>query len=308
MNWNPSEGIAIGPLTLHYYSITWVIAFMFGWYVMRPIFKRENQSMENLDSLFVYTFLATLLGARLGHVFFYDWEYFRNNLLEILLPVKFEPTLHFTGFTGLASHGAAVGIILTMYFYSKNVVKKPILWILDLIVIPVASGAIFIRIGNFFNSEIYGNITDKSNPIGVKFVQEEEFWNQAGNNLYELTNLKDRSEAIKMVSSDPKFSSLIDSIPYRYPAQLMEAFCYIFVFAILLFMYWKTDARNKSGLIFGSFLVLLFGVRFVVEYYKMSQGGVGDTVSGLSTGQWLSIPFVLVGLYFVFRPKKSLEV
>ena len=88
MNWNPSEGIAIGPLTLHYYSITWVIAFMLGWYVMRPIFKRENQSMENLDSLFVYTFLATLLGARLGHVFFYDWEYFRNNLLEILLPVK----------------------------------------------------------------------------------------------------------------------------------------------------------------------------------------------------------------------------
>ena len=152
--WNPTEGIDLGFFVIRYYSLMFVIAFGLGWYIMKHIFERENESLEKLDSLFIWTVLATLLGARLGHVFFYDWEYYSNHLSEILLPFRFDPTFEFTGFQGLASHGAAIAIILAMYFFSKNIMKRPLLWVLDRVVIPVASGAIFVRIGNFFNSEI----------------------------------------------------------------------------------------------------------------------------------------------------------
>lgn len=302
MIWNSPVGIHIGPIEIRYYSLMFVVAFALGFYIMKHIFNREKESIDKLDTLFVWTVIATLVGARLGQVFFYDWEYFKNNPLEIFLPVKFEPEFHFTGFAGLASHGAAIGIILTMYFYSTKVIHKPILWVLDRVVIPVASGAIFVRIGNFFNSEIYGHVTSASNPIAVKFVKEEEFWQS--HSYFDLTQIKDSDTAIDTIFNNPKYSSLIEQIPYRYPSQLMESFCYIFVFAILFFMYWKTNARNKQGLIFGTFLVLLWSVRFVVEYYKESQGGFGDNTT-LSTGQWLSIPFILVGLYYILRPAKN---
>ncbi len=303
MVWNPSEGIDLGFFEIKFYSLMFVIAFGLGFYIMKKIFNRENESIEKLDTLFVWTVIATLVGARLGQAFFYDWDYFKNNLLEIILPVKFEPKLHFTGFAGLASHGAAIGIIVTMYFYSKKIIQKPILWVLDRVVIPVASGAVFVRIGNFFNSEIYGHITSKDNPIAIKFVRETEFWSTY--NYYEVTKIKDMDLAIDKIVSDPKSHSIIDSIPYRYPSQLMESFCYIFVFAILFFMYWKTDARKKTGLIFGSFLVLLWSVRFVVEFYKESQGGFGDNTN-LSTGQWLSIPFILVGIFYIIRSQRKI--
>ncbi|MGA9327440.1 MAG: prolipoprotein diacylglyceryl transferase, partial [Salegentibacter sp.] len=159
IHWNPSEGFDLGIITLHYYSIMFLIAFGLGWYIMKGIYTREGIPIEKLDSLFIYTVLATLIGARLGHVIFYDWDYFQHHLLEIFLPVRFEPKLEFTGYRGLASHGAAIGIIIAMYLYRRNVLDKPVLWILDRIVIPVASGGIFVRIGNFFNSEIIGKPT-----------------------------------------------------------------------------------------------------------------------------------------------------
>ena len=109
--WNPSKGIDLGFFLIHYYSLMFVVAFSLGWYIMKNIFDKENEPVEKLDSLFVYTVLATLLGARLGHVFFYDWEYFRNHPAEILLPFRFSPVFEFTGFQGLASHGAAIAII-----------------------------------------------------------------------------------------------------------------------------------------------------------------------------------------------------
>ena len=250
--WNPSEGIDLGFFMIRYYSLMFVIAFGLGWYIMKHIFVREGETIEKLDSLFIWTVLATLAGARLGHVFFYDWEYFRNNLLEIFLPVKFEPSFHFTGFQGLASHGAAIGIILAMYFYSKNILQKPQLWILDRIVIPVASGAIFVRMGNFFNSEIIGKETSSS--FGIKFIRDYFSPRDAVN----ATQITDPNEAYKAIATDPKFSALLEQVPAKHPTQLYEAFCYIFVFAILFFLYWKTEARRKSGYLFGLFLVLLF--------------------------------------------------
>lgn len=299
MVWNPSEGIDLGFITLRFYSLMFVVAFGLGWYIMKAIYNREEQSIEKLDNLFLYTVIATLLGARLGHVFFYDWSYFKNHLLEILLPMReTSDGWEFTGFSGLASHGAAIAIIIVMYFYSKKVVEKPILWILDRIVIPVASGAIFVRLGNFFNSEIVGKETTSS--LGIKFIRDKFNPREA----FEKTGISDANDAYKAIETNPQFSEVLAEVTPKHPAQLYEAFGYIFVFAILFYMYWKTDARNKQGLLFGTFLVLLWTVRFIVEYVKESQGGFEKSLGLLSTGQWLSIPFIIAGLFFIFRAKK----
>jgi phosphatidylglycerol:prolipoprotein diacylglycerol transferase len=309
--WNPSEGIDLGFFVIRFYSLMFVIAFGLGWYIMKNIFERENESIDKLDSLFIWSVLATLIGARLGDVFFYDWEYYRNHLTEILLPIRENPegTLfhfikgwEFTGFRGLASHGAAIAIIITMYFYSKNILKRPQMWILDRIVIPVASGAVFVRIGNFFNSEIVGKETDSS--FGIKFIRDYFSPNDAVN----ATHLATPKEAYHAIATDSQFAELLQQVPIKHPAQLYEAFCYIFVFAILFFLYWKTDAREKTGYLFGLFLVLLWSVRFVVEYVKESQGGFESALGLLSTGQWLSIPFILIGLYFVFTAEKPVHL
>ena len=297
--WNPSEGINLGFFIIRYYSLMFVIAFGLGWYIMKHIFEREGESLEKLDSLFIWTVLATLIGARLGHVFFYDWEYYRNHLFEIILPFRFTPNFEFIGYQGLASHGAAISIIVAMYFYSKNVLRRPQLWILDRVVIPVASGAIFVRLGNFFNSEIIGYETQST--FGIKFIRDH-FSAMDAVNATQIANPKDAYTAI---ANDPKFASLLEQVPAKHPTQLYEAFCYIFVFAILFFLYWKTEKRKYTGYIFGMFLVLLFSVRIVVESVKESQGGFESALGLLSTGQWLSIPFILIGLYFVFTAKKE---
>ena len=299
--WNPSEGIDLGFFVIRYYSLMFVIAFGLGWYIMKNIFERENESIDKLDSLFIWTVLATLIGARLGHVFFYDWEYYRNHLMEIILPFRFNPNFEFTGYQGLASHGAAISIIIAMYFYSKNVLKRPQLWILDRVVIPVASGAIFVRLGNFFNSEIIGHET--TSPFGIKFVRDQFSPSDAVN----ATQIPNSKEAYHAIATDPKFASLLDQVPAKHPTQLYEAFCYIFVFAILYFLYWKTEKRKSQGYLFGMFLILLFSVRMVVESVKESQGGFESALGLLSTGQWLSIPFILVGFYFVFTAEKPVE-
>lgn len=306
--WNPSEGIDLGFFMVRYYSLMFVIAFGLGWYVMKAIYQREGESLEKLDNLFVYTVLATLIGARLGHVFFYDWAYFKDHKLEILLPIRENANeslfgiiqgWEFTGFAGLASHGAAIAIILVMYFYSKKVVQKPILWILDRIVLPVALGAIFVRLGNFFNSEIVGHKT--TSPFGIKFIRDFYSPREA----VEQTGIQNVNEAYNAIASNPQFAQLLENVSPKHPAQLYEAIGYVFVFLILYFLYWKTDARNKLGYIFGVFLVLLWTVRFLVEFVKESQGGFESALGLFSTGQWLSIPFIIAGFYFIFSAKKA---
>ncbi|KIC00146.1 MULTISPECIES: prolipoprotein diacylglyceryl transferase [unclassified Flavobacterium] len=297
--WNPSEGIDLGFFMIRYYSLMFVIAFGLGWYIMKQIFERENEPIDKLDSLFIWTVLATLIGARLGHVLFYDWEYYRNHISEIFLPFRFSPNFEFTGYQGLASHGAAIAIIIAMYYYSKKILKRPLLWILDRVVIPVASGAIFVRLGNFFNSEITGNETDSI--FGIRFLHEYFSKNDAVNKT-QIANPKDAYTAI---ATDPKFADLLAQVPVKHPAQLYEGFCYIFVFAILYYLYWKTNASQKPGFLFGLFLVLLFVVRFIVEFVKGSQGGFENELGLFSTGQWLSIPFIIVGAYFMIRANKK---
>lgn len=301
--WNQSDGFKIGSFNLHFYSLMFVVAFALGWYIMKGIFKKENEPIEKLDSLFVWMIVSILLGARLGHVFFYDWNYYKDNLAEIILPFRFKPEFEFTGFRGLASHGAAIAVIVAMYFYKTRIMQRSYLWILDRVVIPVASGAIFVRLGNFFNSEIYGPVTSKDNLFAIKFVREEEFW--ADKNIQSITGETNLNQAFKAIESNPKFADVFNAIPFRHPAQLYEAFGYVFVFLLLLFMYWKTEARKKEGLLFGTFLVTLFTVRMIVESVKESQGGFESALGLMTTGQWLSVPFMLAGLYFIWKSKNQ---
>ena len=266
--WNPSKGIDLGFFTLHYYSMMWIIAFLLGLQIMKRIYKNENQSEESLDSLFIYSVIGIMLGARLGHVIFYQPELFTEDFFSIFLPVKFKGGFEFTGFMGLASHGAAIAMIISMYLYNKKILHKTVLWILDRVVIPVASGAVFVRLGNFINSEIIGKPT--GTDFGVVFKQ------------------------------------LGEDFP-RHPAQLYEAGSYIFVFLILFYFYWKTKKSEQEGFLFGLFLFLLWTVRFFVEFVKEPQN-IERADWLLNTGQLLSIPFILIGLYFMFFYKPSQRV
>ena len=304
LDWNPITGIDIfGILKLHFYSLMWVIAFILGWYIMKRIFTKEKVSLEYLDPLFIYTVLATMLGARLGHVLFYQSELISEDFFSIFLPFKFKGGFEFTGFQGLASHGAAIGIIIGMYLYRRKYKYKSLLWILDRVVISVASGAVFIRIGNFINSEIIGKVTDSA--LGVRFIQDYYYKSQ----ITQLTGIKDVQKAYNAVTDNSQFQNLLEAVPYRHPAQLYESFCYIFVFLILWYFYSKTSKGNQSGFLFGLFLILLWTIRFFVEFAKEPQGDEYINWFGLNTGQWLSIPFILIGLYFMFvyKPKSALK-
>ncbi|MFW2376940.1 MAG: prolipoprotein diacylglyceryl transferase [Cellulophaga baltica] len=313
ITWNPNDTLfKIGFIQIKYYNLLWIAAFALGWYLMKKIFLKEKKTVEQLDSLFIYTVLATMLGARLGHVFFYDWPYYKNNLLEILLPIKGNPNeailgfikgYEFTGFTGLASHGAAIGIIIAMYLYVRKHPGFKVIWILDRIVIPVAIGAFFVRLGNFFNSEIVGKTVEKSFVFATKFVRNSD--DLPAYKAMQLTNAKTPNVAYSLIENNPKFAAILEAIPYRHPAQLYEGVCYIFVFIILYYFYWKTDKKDKPGFLFGTFLVLLWSIRFFVEFVKERQNSLDESMELLSIGQWLSIPFVLIGLYFMFRPTKS---
>ena len=301
MVWNPSEGFDLGFIMIRYYSLMFVIAFGLGWMIMKKIFIRENEPIEKLDSLFIYTVIGTLLGARLGHVIFYQSELFSDDPLSILLPIRTVPEFEFTGFAGLASHGAAVAIIISTYIFSKKVMKKPLLWLLDRVVVTVAAGAVFVRIGNFINSEIVGTVTESK--FGIKFLQD--FYTKY--EAVQITKINDYRAAYKAIANDPQFAEFLAKVPAKHPAQLYESVSYIFVFILLYFLYWKTDARFKQGYLFGLFLILLWTVRFVVEFVKESQGGIEKDLGYLSTGQWLSIPFILLGFYFMWKSKLNKE-
>jgi len=307
--WNPDDTLfKIGVLQIKYYNLLWILAFVVGFYIMKDIFKKENKSQEKLDSLFVYSVVSIMLGARLAHVFFYDWDHYKNHLLEILLPIRERAgsTLfgiingyEFTGFTGLASHGAAIIGIFGLYLFSRKNKDMGMLWLLDRVSF-CAIGAAFVRVGNFFNSEINGKVVDKSFAFAVKFVRDSE--DMPAYRAMKLTKEKTASAAYKALENNPEHASLLDAIPYRHPVQLYEALAYVILFVAMYFIYNKTEKKWKPGYLFGFWLVGMWTARFILEYYKKSQGGFEETWGIFTTGQWLSIPFVLVGLYLMFRP------
>jgi prolipoprotein diacylglyceryl transferase len=312
-NWNPDDILfKIGFIQIKYYNLLWILTFIVGWYLMKQIFKKENKSMEKLDSLFVYCVVSIILGARLGHVFFYDWDYYQQHLLEILLPIRenaneslfgFINGYEFTGFAGLASHGATIAAMVGLFLFSKKYKDMSFLWLLDRVAVVAAIGTAFVRVGNFFNSEINGNIVNKSFVFATRYIRDSD--DMSAYKAIRLTKEKTSSAAYKAIESKPEFAHILQDIPYRHPAQLYEAFLYVILFGLLWFTYWKTNKSEKSGFLFGMFMVGLWTSRFVVEYFKKSQGGFEDTWGTFSTGQWLSIPMIFIGLYFMFRPTKS---
>lgn len=268
--WEPSTVLfKIESFGIHYYSLMFVIAFALGYRLMRKMYEKENVSTDGLDPMLTYIVLSTLLGARLGHVLFYDWAYYQNHLLEIFLPIasKADGSFSFVGFRGLASHGAAIGILLGIILYQRTYSEKPLLWILDRLIIPTTLGAGFVRIGNFFNSEIVGNYT--GNNFGVVFMN--------------------RGETLA-----------------RHPAQLYEAFGYFFLFFILRYLYQK-GAGKKNGYLLGVFMSVLFSIRFLVEFVKESQGGFETFLPALSTGQWLSVPLIIAGVLMIAKTRLTTD-
>ena len=264
IEWAPNEKIfSLGPIAIHWYSMMFLLAFYIGFQILKKIYINEKKNVALLDPFLVHMVLGTIIGARLGEVFFYNWEYFQNNLLEIFLPIKLNDSgVDFIGFRGLSSHGATVGIIISIFIYKIRYKYDSVLWIFDRLVIAVAIGGMFVRIGNFFNSEIVGKFTNSD--FGVVFLNRG------------------------------------DSLP-RHPAQLYEAFGYLILFILLVLIYNKSKLSMKKGFIFGFFLITLFTIRFVVEYVKESQGGIEKTLGIISTGQWLSIPFIIIGILLMIN-------
>jgi len=280
IEWSPSIGIDLGFFVVRWYSLMFVAAFLLGLHLMKKIYVEDKIPAEKLDTLFMYVFISMLVGMRLGDVFFYSWDHYQDHLLEIFLPIKesandslfgFIKGWKFTGFTGFASHGAAIGIPIAMYFYAKKHLNKPWLFILDRLAIMVALAGFFIRTGNFMNSEIVGKAT--GTDFGVIFLNNEE-----------------------------NFA--------RHPTQLYEAFSYLILFFVMWYLYWKTDLKQKIGFLFGLFFAVLWALRFFIEFLKEPQvqkRGEEWLFSPLNTGQVLSIPLILIGLWLMFRKTKNTE-
>lgn len=269
IDWNPDvEIFNILGISIRWYGLLFASAFYLGYKLTAKMFKHEQLPDFWLEKLFMYVMIATVVGARLGHCLFYDFAYFKDHILEMFLPLQFEPKLKFVGYRGLASHGAAIGIISALWWYSKKVSKKPILWILDRVVLSIALAGFFIRMGNLMNSEIIGLPTNM--PWGFRFLN----------------------------------AGVDDPMTPRHPAQLYEALCYLSTFAVLMFAYWKTKIKEKQGVLFGIFLVCIFSARFFIEFIKENQEAFEESMT-LNMGQILSIPFILIGLgVIVFRFKK----
>ena len=292
-NFNP-DLFKLGSFPIKYYSLMYVLGFILGLQIMKRIYKKDGISLDKLDPLFIYTIIAMLIGARLGHYLFYEEDY---TLAEVFLPFKLNP-FEYTGFQGLASHGATIGIMLAMFLYAKKVIKKPFLWVLDRMVIPSALVAALVRLGNLFNSEIVGKPT--GTDFGFKFIRNDISEYQA----IQKTGAKTVEKAYDLIANSSRFKEVLADIPNRYPTQLYEALGYILTFVILWYVYWKTDKKQNLGFLFGLFMVLLWSIRFIVEFFKEWQGGIEEWVDlgvQLNTGQWLSIPLVLVGFFFMFR-------
>lgn len=261
--WDPSTGIHLGPITLHYYSLMFILAFGFGYVIMSKIFKIDNVNQKYLEPLFTWTLVGTIFGARIGHVIFYQPELFKQDFWSVFLPIRTNPEFEFTGFSGLASHGAAIALILTTLYYAYKIIKKNPFWVYDRIGIVVALAGVFIRIGNFFNSEIIGKPAPEGSPFAVLFPQQ---------------------------------STEYGEIVPRYPTQLFEAGGYLLLFILLWTLYRYTNKKYQQGWLFGLFFLILWAIRFFVEFLKEPQGDEFIQFAGLNTGQILSLPLMIAGL------------
>lgn len=258
MIWDISPEIfSLGPISIRWYGLLFASSFIIGFYIMLGIYRKENRSEDDLNDLIWYMILGTVLGARLGHCLFYNPVYYLSNPIKILMVWQ----------GGLASHGAAIGILISVFLYSKKKKNQPFLWVMDRVVITVALAGAMIRLGNFFNSEIIGKATDL--PWGVVF----------------------------------KRAYVENPLIPRHPAQLYESIFYLITFGFLYSTYKRLKGNVPSGYIFGLFLICVFGFRFFVEFIKENQTYF-EAGLPLNMGQMLSIPLVIFGGYLIIKSKK----
>lgn len=246
---------------IRWYSLMFAFGFWIGYKIVERMFKKDQVPESWLDSLFLYVFAGTVIGARLGHCLFYDPGYYLAHPIDIFKVWE----------GGLASHGGAIGIILAVLIYSRRVTHRNPLWTFDRLVVPVALVGAMIRIGNLMNHEIYGYPTDL--PWGFRFITNLGQW-EAG-------------------------AAPIFSLP-SHPTQIYESVCYLITFALLMYMYWVKKAYLRQGLIFGTFLIGIFGSRIFMEMLKNNQEAFEENMF-LNMGQLLSIPFVLLGIFLIVR-------
>ncbi len=248
---------------IRWYGLFWVIGLIVAVYIVQEIFKKEDLPEKWFDSLFVYMMVGIIAGARLGHCLFYEPGYYLAHPVEILKVWE----------GGLASHGGVIGIIIAVWLYSRKVTKQSMLWTFDRVMVPTGFTAAMIRLGNLMNHEIYGGPTDK--PWGFRFVD----------NIYQW-----------MRGAEPVFTEP------SHPTQIYEAVAYLVVFVLTMYLYWNTDAKHRKGLITGIGILIIFLFRFFVEFIKNVQ--VDSEIAlrestGLILGQWLSIPFIIWGIWLI---------
>ncbi len=254
-DFNPDIFVVFGR-PVRWYGLMFAIGFVIGYKMVEKQLKHEKEEAKWLDNLLFYIVIGTIVGARLGHVFFYGWEYYSQHPIEIIYVWQ----------GGLASHGGVIGIFIGLLIFSKIYTKRNVFWIIDRVVIPTAIVAMLIRLGNLFNSEIYGVQT--SLPWGFIFERNHE------------------------------------TVP-KHPTQLYEAVAYLITFFVVKHFYWKTDAKDKTGFISGVFFIMVFTARFLIEFVKEDQEAFEAGMT-FNMGQWLSIPFILGGIVLIFMAQKGM--
>lgn len=248
----------IGAIEVRYYGLAWAFALGISAFFFSNFIKREGYSDKMFDSAFWFGVISAIVGARLGHCLFYDPAFYLAHPLQILDVRE----------GGLASHGAAIGLLIGLWLFSRKN-RMPYIWSLDRIGIGVAIGGAAVRLGNLMNSEIYGTATDL--PWGFIFVRAGE------------------------------------TVP-KHPTQIYEAIVYIMIFIALWWMYYKRNlALRRPGVMFGFFLITLFGSRILIEIIKNPQVAFEETMR-LDMGQILSIPFVIAGVVILWRALRKPEV
>ena len=265
ITWEADPRLIDSFITVRWYGLMFAIGFLIGYKIEERIFKHEGAPEKWLGTLLLWVMAGTVIGARLGHVFFYEWDVYSQDPIRSLYIWE----------GGLASHGGTIGVIIGVLCFSWITAKRSPLWTFDRLVIPIALVGALIRIGNLMNHEIYGHPTDA--PWAFRFITNINAW---------------------MHGAEPIFSQP------SHPTQLYEAAWYLALFGLLMWMYWKRNAEGRPGLIFGVFLTLLFAGRFAIEYLKNNQVGFEDNMVqtwGMNMGQALSIPFILIGLFFIVR-------
>ena len=344
------------PIAVRWYGLLFATGFYLGYRLMKNIFKKEGLSEELLEKLFMYTIIATVAGARLGHVFFYGPYFTPEGTGYLDQPLSILKVWE----GGLASHGAAVAILLALFWYARKFLKNhSYLWLLDRVVIVIILAGFCIRAGNLMNSEMIGKASDSG--VDVVFLHEtkERFKGAFNSNLEAIafetqgasTSVKDTAFAPVQVALTfnnrqpakamegylkgtffpylnglegpnkhlvirPETDVQINEIPtgytitfsafgvIRHPAQSYEAVAYLLIFILLYLAYWRWNKGEQEGFIFGTFLILTWGMRFIIEFVKANQVGVEEGLP-LNMGQLLSIPLIIVGIYLLIRSQNK---